>query len=71
MPQNSRVKRSCTIRTLVVYLNTRTIINGREARQVELDSDRADDVRSAFHEYATNPDMTLNRMTAAPSSTEG
>lgn len=50
-------------RAPVGYINIRTTINGREARQVAIDPERADHVRWAFDTYATNPDMTLSRLT--------
>lgn len=50
-------------RAPVGYINVRTTINGREARQVAIDPERADHVRWAFDTYATNPDMTLSRLT--------
>lgn len=50
-------------RAPVGYINVRTTINGREARQIAIDHERADHVRWAFDTYATNPDMTLSRLT--------
>lgn len=45
------------------YLNVRTLVNGVEARQIAIDPDRVDDVRWAFDTYATNPDITITRLT--------
>ena len=50
-------------RAPIGYLNARRIVNGVEARVVELDPDRVDQVRWAFETYATNPDMTLAALT--------
>lgn len=49
-------------RAPIGYLNVRNIVNGAEARSVEVDPERADHVRWAFEMYGTNPDMTLNRI---------
>lgn len=50
-------------RAPVGYLNVRTVVHGREARVIQLDPDRAHHIRWAFEEYASNPDMTLSRIT--------
>ena len=50
-------------RAPIGYLNVRMIVNGTEARQIQIDPDRADHVRWAFETYATTPDMTLSRLT--------
>jgi site-specific DNA recombinase len=49
-------------RAPIGYQNVRTIVNGAEARRVEIDEDRAEHVRWAFETYADDPDMTLHRM---------
>ncbi|WP_196189367.1 recombinase family protein [Conexibacter sp. W3-3-2] len=50
-------------RAPVGYVNHRGLVNGVESRTIEIDEERAHHVQWAFTEYATNPDMTVTRMT--------
>lgn len=47
----------------VGYLNVRRIINGSESREIELDPERAHHVRWAFDTYASDPDITVAKLT--------